>query len=27
MKFNDLLTGFLRLHTLHHAADQNIHGQ
>jgi PadR family transcriptional regulator, regulatory protein PadR len=27
MKFNDLLTGFIRLHILHHAAEQEIYGQ
>ena len=27
MKFDDLLTGFIRLHTLHHAAEMEIHGQ
>jgi DNA-binding PadR family transcriptional regulator len=27
MKFNDLLTGFVRLHILHHAAEQEIYGQ
>lgn len=27
MKFDDLLTGFIRLHILHHAAEQEIYGQ
>jgi|SRR6185437_8620639 PadR family transcriptional regulator PadR len=27
MKFKDLLTGFVRLHILHHAAEQEIYGQ
>ncbi len=27
MKFNDLLTGFIRLHILHQAAEQEIYGQ
>jgi PadR family transcriptional regulator PadR len=27
MKFADLLTGFIRLHILHHAAEQEIYGQ
>jgi DNA-binding PadR family transcriptional regulator len=27
MKFKDLLTGFVRLHILHHAAEQDIYGQ
>lgn len=27
MKFKDLLTGFIRLHILHHAAEQEIYGQ
>ena len=27
MKFNDLLTGFIRLHILHHAAEMEIYGQ
>jgi PadR family transcriptional regulator, regulatory protein PadR len=27
MKFDDLLTGFIRLHVLHHAAVQEIYGQ
>src|SRR5664279_3994785 len=27
MKFNDLLTGFIRLHILHHAAEREIYGQ
>ena len=27
MKFNDLLTGFIRLHILHHAAEHEIYGQ
>lgn len=27
MKFDDLLTGFIRLHVLHHAAEQEIYGQ
>jgi DNA-binding PadR family transcriptional regulator len=27
MKFNDLLTGFIRLHILHHAAEREIDGQ
>jgi PadR family transcriptional regulator PadR len=27
MKFDDLLTGFIRLHILHHAAKMEIHGQ
>jgi PadR family transcriptional regulator PadR len=26
MKFDDLLTGFIRLHVLHHAAEQEIYG-
>jgi PadR family transcriptional regulator PadR len=27
MKYKDLLTGFIRLHILHHAAEQEIYGQ
>src|SRR6201995_6192365 len=27
MKFHDLLSGFIRLHVLHHAAEQEIYGQ
>jgi PadR family transcriptional regulator, regulatory protein PadR len=27
MKFDDLLTGFIRLHVLHHAAEHEIYGQ
>lgn len=27
MKFGDLLTGFIRLHILHHAAEHEIYGQ
>lgn len=27
MKFNDLLSGFVRLHVLHHAAEHEIYGQ
>jgi PadR family transcriptional regulator PadR len=27
MKFNDLRTGFIRLHVLHHAAEHEIYGQ
>jgi PadR family transcriptional regulator PadR len=27
MKFDDLLTGFVRLHILHHAAEHEIYGQ
>ena len=27
MKFDDLLTGFIRLHVLHHAAKHEIYGQ
>jgi DNA-binding PadR family transcriptional regulator len=27
MKFDDLLTGFIRLHILHHAAEHEIYGQ
>src|SRR5579862_8240837 len=27
MRFNDLLTGFVRLHVLHHAAEHEIYGQ
>ena len=27
MKFKDLLTGFVRLHILHHAAEHEIYGQ
>lgn len=27
MKFNDLLSGFIRLHVLHHAAEHEIYGQ
>jgi hypothetical protein len=27
MKFNDPLTGFIRLHVLHHAAEHEIYGQ
>ena len=27
MKYKDLLTGFIRLHILHHAADHVIYGQ
>lgn len=27
MKFKDLLTGFIRLHVLHHAAEHEIYGQ
>src|SRR3954453_12045637 len=27
MKFDDLLTGFIRLHVLHHAAEMEIYGQ
>ena len=27
MKFNNLLTGFIRLHVLHHAAEHEIYGQ
>jgi hypothetical protein len=27
MKFKDLLTGFIRLHILHHAAEHEIYGQ
>lgn len=27
MKFDDLLTGFIRLHILHHAAEREIYGQ
>ena len=27
MRYNDLLTGFIRLHILHHAAEQEIYGQ
>jgi DNA-binding PadR family transcriptional regulator len=27
MKFDDLLTGFIRLHILHHAAEHEIFGQ
>jgi DNA-binding PadR family transcriptional regulator len=26
MKFDDLFTGFIRLHVLHHAAEQEIYG-
>jgi PadR family transcriptional regulator PadR len=26
MKFDDLLTGFIRLHVLHHAAEMEIYG-
>ena len=26
MKFKDLLTGFIRLHVLHHAAEHDIYG-
>lgn len=26
MKFDDLLTGFIRLHVLHHAAEHEIYG-
>src|ERR1700721_1162286 len=27
MKFNDLRTGFIRLHVLHHAAEHEVYGQ
>ena len=27
MKFKDLLSGFIRLHVLHHAAEHEIYGQ
>ncbi len=27
MRFKDLLNGFIRLHILHHAAEQEIYGQ
>ena len=27
MKFDDLLTGLIRLHVLHHAAEMEIYGQ
>lgn len=27
MRFKDLLSGFIRLHILHHAAEQEIYGQ
>ena len=27
IKFQDLLSGFIRLHVLHHAAEQEIYGQ
>jgi len=27
MKFHDLVSGFIRLHILHHAAEQEIYGQ
>src|SRR5258708_20573028 len=27
MKFDDLLTGFIRLHVLHHAAEHEVYGQ
>jgi len=27
MKFDDLLTGYIRLHILHHAAEMEIYGQ
>jgi PadR family transcriptional regulator, regulatory protein PadR len=27
MKYDDLLTGFIRLHILHHAAEMEIYGQ
>jgi DNA-binding PadR family transcriptional regulator len=27
MKFQDLLSGFIRLHVLHHAAEHEIYGQ
>lgn len=27
MRFNDLLSGFIRLHILHHAAEGEIYGQ
>ena len=27
MKYKDLLTGFIRLHILHHAAEHEIYGQ
>jgi PadR family transcriptional regulator PadR len=27
MKFHDLLSGFIRLHVLHHAVEQEIYGQ
>jgi PadR family transcriptional regulator len=27
MKFRDLLSGFIRLHVLHHAAEHDIYGQ
>jgi hypothetical protein len=27
MKFKDLLSGFIRLHILHHAAEHEIYGQ
>jgi hypothetical protein len=27
MNFNDLLTGFIRLHILHHAAEHEIYGK
>ncbi len=27
MKFKDLLSGFVRLHVLHHAAEHEIYGQ
>ncbi|MGM4932837.1 PadR family transcriptional regulator [Tardiphaga sp. 1201_B9_N1_1] len=27
MRFDDLLTGFIRLHILHHAAEMEIYGQ
>jgi PadR family transcriptional regulator PadR len=27
MKFHDLLSGFIRLHVLHHASEQEIYGQ
>lgn len=27
MKFNDLLSGFIRLHILHHAAENEVYGQ
>jgi DNA-binding PadR family transcriptional regulator len=27
MKFDDLLTGFIRLHILHHAAEHETYGQ